>query len=89
MKFLLLLLTLATCLHAENAIELLKESDKARGAVGDGLTWGLTIDTEEDGEASSACIDLVARTSESEHEGGTLPQLWRKGPHRCAVPIKA
>ncbi|OYZ21679.1 MAG: hypothetical protein B7Y39_08745 [Bdellovibrio sp. 28-41-41] len=61
MKYLLLLLTMTATVHAENALELLKESDKARGAIGDGLSWALTIDTEEDGEASSREFDVKVK----------------------------
>tara|TARA_B110001454_G_C12723266_1_gene436112 strand:+ start:31140 stop:31862 length:723 start_codon:yes stop_codon:yes gene_type:complete len=61
MKYFLLLLIFTIAARAENAIELLKESDKARGAVGEGLTWALTIDTEEDGEASSREFEVKAK----------------------------
>lgn len=61
MKYLLLLLVMTTTVHAENALELLKESDKARGAIGDGLSWALTIDTEEDGEASLREFDVKVK----------------------------
>lgn len=61
MKKILLFLVITTMTHAEDALQLLKESDKARGAVGEGLTWSLTIDTEEDGDASSREFDVKVK----------------------------
>lgn len=61
MKKILLFLIATTVVRAESALELLKESDKARGAAGEGLIWAITIDTEEDGEASSREFDVKVK----------------------------
>jgi len=64
-KTLLLFLIATFTLRAETALDLLKESDRARGAVGDGLSWNLTIDTEEDGEASAREFDVKVKDADA------------------------
>lgn len=65
MKTLLLALTLGLSSYAENALELLKESDRARGTIGEGLVWDLTIDTKEDGEDSSRQFKVKVKGSDA------------------------
>lgn len=72
MKFLALIILSSSLSLADEALSLLKESDKARGAIGDGLTWDLVIDTEEDGEASSREFVVKVKGNDA-HVESTAP----------------
>jgi outer membrane lipoprotein-sorting protein len=44
---------------------LLKDSDRARGGLAEGITWNATVETEEDGEKSSRTFLVKARGNDA------------------------
>lgn len=61
MKFLILLLAIPFVAHADLATDLLKSSDRARGAVKDGVQWTAEIATEENGESNNREFNIKAK----------------------------
>lgn len=50
---------------ADNATELLKVSDRARGGLKDGVVWDATIITEEDGDSSQRTFTIKAKENDA------------------------
>lgn len=56
---------------AENATELLKISDRARGGLKDGVVWDAKIITEEDGDSSERTFTIKAKGNDANVEALT------------------
>lgn len=74
MKFAVLFFLWGYIASAQNALEILKESDKARGAAEDGLSWTLTIDTMEDGETSNREFTVKTKGVDAYVESNAPPR---------------
>lgn len=59
----LALLALASPLGAQPSLpeQLLKDSDRARGGLGTGITWNVTVETTEEGATTSRSLVVKAR----------------------------
>jgi hypothetical protein len=47
------------------ALELLQSADRARGGVGQGITWNVTVEATEDGETSTRAFLVKARGNDA------------------------
>ncbi len=57
----LLLGTLPALAQQPTALELLQSADRARGGVGQGITWNVTVEATEDGETTTRSFLVKAR----------------------------
>lgn len=57
----LLLGTLPALAQQPTALELLQSADRARGGVGQGITWNVTVEATEDGETTTRTFLVKAR----------------------------
>lgn len=65
-KFVLLISFFAASVaFADQAMDLLKASDRARGSVKDGIQWNATVETDENGESSSRDFFIKAKEDDA------------------------
>ena len=74
---LLSLVLSATPPAAPDATALLRDSDRARGGLENGITWSLAIESTEDGETTRRAMDVRARSPDALCE--TLAPARHKG----------
>jgi outer membrane lipoprotein-sorting protein len=60
-RILSIAISISAIAHADQAMDLLKASDRARGSVKDGVQWNATIETTENGESSSRDFLIKAK----------------------------